>query len=362
MIIKIIKSVVISKIALLIILSLTIPIKISSQISDYSGSFFNALNLYNEGKVDSAYNILSSCVPGNKRFRKTSKSTRSDIYRLCALSALLLDKPEEAHLNIRQLLSDQPYYKDNFAVDDLSEFKRIVTGYTVQPKLILGISYFIDFLQIDITKNLTAHNTPYVPDITSLSESGWGLLLENSFSKSIYAGIGLNMLYMNFTYKGSPLPFQQSSTYNLPARYLESPIYAGYKLRINKKITPHFQLGLIGRFPVNSSVSRLKSSGYGEYYLVEDEGNLAVFFDNYERLDLILGSGIKYNFKKSCLDFNINFFPLHLKHNKFKNINTINDLPPTESFAHADEIILLDVKRRLRIDLCYKYYFSFKAF
>jgi hypothetical protein len=37
-------------------------------------------------------------------------------------------------------------------------------------------------------------------------------------------------------------------------------------------------------------------------------------------------------------------------------------LPQTESFSHADEIILLNLKRRIRIELCYKYYFSFKAF
>jgi hypothetical protein len=362
MIIKIIKPEIISKIALIIILLFTRPVNIYSQVSDYSSLFYNAMNLYNEGKVDSAYNILSSCVNGDPGFNRASKSTRTDIYRLCALSALLLDKPDEAQLNIRRLLSYQPYYKDDFAGDDLSEFRKIVTGFTVQPKLVLGINYFIDFLQINIEKTLTAHNTPYIPEITSWSESGWGMLLENSFSKNIYAGIGLNMLYMSFRYNGSPLPFQQSFSYSLPTRYLESPVYAGYKLRINKKAVPYFQIGLIGRYPLNSGVKRLKSSEYGEYYLIMQDGNLAVFFDNYERLDLLVGSGIKYNFKKSCLDFNINYFPFHLNHNKFNDINTVDDLPQTEPFAHADEIILLDLKRRMRIELCYKYYFSFKAF
>jgi hypothetical protein len=320
------------------------------------------MNLYNEGKVDSTFNILSSCINVDQLFRKTSKSTRADIYRLCALSALLLDKPDDAQLHIRRLLEYRPYYKNNFTKDDLSEFRRIVTEFMVQPKFVLGINYFIDFPKIEIKKDLTAHNAPYIPEITSYSESGWGLLIENSFSKNIYAGIGLNMLYMNLIYNGSPLPFQQSFHYYLPTRYLESPIYASYKLRINKKIIPYFQIGLIGRYPIHSGAKRLKSSEYGEYYLVNNYGNLAVFFNNYERVDLLLGSGIKYSFKKSCLDFNIKAFPFHLNNNPLKNIDTVNDLPQMESFAHADEIILLDLKRRMRIELCYKYYISFKAF
>ena len=362
MILKIIKSGIINRITLIIILLLTRPLNIYSQVSDCSYAYYNAMNLYNEGKVDSTYNILSSCINGDQLFRKTSRSTRADIYRLCALSALLLDKSDNAQLYIERLLKYRPYYKNNFLKDDLSEFRRIVTGFTVQPKLVLGINYFIDFPKINIEKNLTAHNAPYIPEITSISESGWGLLLENSFSKNIYIGIGMNMLSMSFIYHGTPLPFQETFSYHVPIRYLEAPLYAGYKLRIDKKIIPYFQIGIIGRYPLDSEVKRLKSSKYGEYYLAKNYGNLAVFFNNYERLDLLLGSGIRYSFKKSCLDFNINCFPFHINKNTLKDINTFNEIPQTESYAHADEIILLDLKRRMKIELCYKYYISFKAF
>ena len=362
MIIKIIKSGINNKITLIIILLFALKLNMYSQVSDYSTYYYNAMNLYNEGKVDSTLNILSSCIKGDPFLKKTSKSTRADIYRLSALSALLLDKPDDAQQYIKSLLKYRPYYKNDFAKDDLSEFRRMVTEFTVQPKLVLGINYFIDFPKMEIEKNLTAHNTPYTPEITSLTESGLGLHLEYSFSKNIYAGIGLNMLFMNFLYKGSPLPFQQPFSYDISLRYLESPLYASYKLRINKKMIPYFQIGLIGRYPLDGEVKSLKSSEYGQYYLVNDYGNLAVFFDNYERLDMSIGSGIRYSFKKSCLDFKINWFPLHINKNTFKDINTFDDLPPTESFVHADEIILLDLKRRMRIELCYKYYISFKAF
>jgi hypothetical protein len=220
----------------------------------------------------------------------------------------------------------------------------------------------MDFPKINIENNLTAHASQYIPEITSITESGWGLLLENSFTKNIYLGIGLNMLYTSFNYNGAPLPFQETFSYHVPIRYIEAPLYAGFKLRINKKIIPYFQTGLIARYPLNGEVKRLKSSEYGEYYLVSDYGNLAAFFDNNECFDLLLGSGIRYSFKKSCLDFNINCFPLHINKNTLKDFSTFNDIPATESFAHADEIILLDFIRRTRIELCYKYYFSFKAF
>jgi hypothetical protein len=362
MLIKIIKPGILNKITLLIILLFTSPLITCSQVKDCSFAYYNAMNLYNEGKVDTTFNLLSSCINGDQLFRKTSISTRVDIYRLCALSALLLDKPDDAQLNIRRLLKFRPYYKNDFAKDDLSEFRRIVTEFIVQPKLVMGINYFMDFPEVNVEKSLTAHTEPYTPEITSFSESGWGLLLENSFSKNIYAGIGLNMLYLDIMYDGAPLPFQQEFTYPIPIRYIESPVYAGYKLRIDKKIIPYFQIGLIGRYPLDYEVKRLKSEEYGEYYLVENYGNLAVFFDNYDRLDLSLGSGIKYSFKKTCLDFSIICFPLHINKNSIEEFNNINEIPPTESFAHADEIILLDLKRRLRIEFGYKYYFSFKAY
>lgn len=360
--IKIIKPGIIHKIVLIILLLFAGLLNISSQISDCSFAYYNAMNLYNEGKVDSTYKILNSCINGDQLFRKTSKSTRADIYRLSALSAVLLDKLDEANSYIERLLKYRPYYKNEFLRDDFSEFRRIVTEFIVQPKIVGGINYFMDFPKIEIEKNLTSHAASYTPEITSFTESGWGLMLENSFTKDIYAGIGLNMLYISFNYNGSLLPFQETFSYQVPIRYLESPLYAGYKLRINKKIIPYFQAGLIGRYPISGEVNRLKSSKYGEYFLVNDFGNLAVFMKKYEYLDLSLGSGIKYSFKKSCLDLNINFFPFHLNNNSLKNIDSLSDLPQTESFSHADEIILLDVKRRMRIGLSYKFYFSFKAF
>ncbi len=362
MLIKIIKSAIIHKIVLIIVLLFAGLLDISSQISDCSFAYYNAMNFYNEGKIDSTYNILNSCINGNQLFSKTSKSTRADIYRLSALSAVLLDKPDDAKFYIARLLKYRPYYKNEFLRDDLSEFRRIVTGFIVQPKLVVGINYFMDFPKINIEKNLTSHSTPYTPEITSFTESGWGLVVENSFTKNIYAGIGLNMLNMSFIYNGSPLPFQETFSYHVPIRYLESPLYAGYKLRINKRIIPYFQAGLIGRYPISGEVNRLKSSEYGGYFLVNDYGNLAVFMKKYENLDLTLGSGIKYSFKKSCLDLNISSFPFHANHNTLKNIDSVSDLPQTESIAHTDEIILLDLKRRIRIGLSYKYYFSFKAF
>ncbi|MCU0455261.1 MAG: hypothetical protein MUE74_03080 [Bacteroidales bacterium] len=320
------------------------------------------MNLYDQGKVDSTFGILSSCINDDQPFRKTTRNTKAEIYRLYALSAVLLDKPDDARSGIEHLLRYRPYYRNDFHRDDLVEFRRIVTDFTVQPKIVLGVKYFMDFPEFSIEKNLTSHSNSYVPEITFSSESGWGIVLENSFSKNLYAGIGLNILYMDLMYRGSPLPFQEEFSYNIPLRYLETPLFVNYKLRIGKKLIPHLQAGLIGRYPVTSEVARLKSSEYGGYYMVNDYGNLAVFMENYEYLDFSLGGGVKYSFKKSCLDLNIISFPFHFNHNALKNINTFDDLPQSEAFVHADEIILLEIKKRLRIELCYKYYLNFKAF
>jgi hypothetical protein len=333
-----------------------------SQVNDCSFTYYNAMNLYNMGKIDTAYSLFTSCLDNKKLFRKTSKSTRADIYRLSALSSILLDNPDDARIHIKKMLAYKPYYENEFVQADLMEFKRMVKQYTVQPRLVLGINWFQDFSKLTLERTMTSHTSTYWPELWSYTESGLGFHVEYPFMKNFLAGIGMNLLYMSFMYNGSPVPFYNSFSYYTPIRYLETPLFAVYKLRIKKKIIPYFQAGIIGRYSTSGGVLKYESSNYGDFYIVRNMGNLAVFFNDFENLDFFIGGGVKYSFKRSSFDLDLGFFPVKFNRNILEDIESVKDLPPDEEFTHADEIIVIDLNRKIRLKFSYAYYFSFKAF
>lgn len=339
------------------------PGNIRSQVNDCSFFYYNAINLYKAGKVDTAYSLLNSCLMNRKLFKRTSRSIRSDIYHLSALTSILLDKPNEAILHTSRFLTYEPYYKNNFQKDDLLEFRKIVTEFTVQPRIVLGLNYFIDFSKFKLEKIITSHTASYTPRLYSWSESGFGLTVDYSFSKNIVGGLGINLLYISFMYDGSPMPFSGSySTYYAPLRFLETPLLICYKMRIRKKIIPYVHTRIIGRYYLSSGTQKYESSEYGTFYNVRNQGNLAIFFKNFENLDFQIGVGSIYSFKKSCFDLNISFCPMWINTNPLKDINNADDLPNYELFSRADEIIVVDQKKFIRLSFSYKYYLSYKSF
>jgi hypothetical protein len=359
-----------------IVLSFLILILVSentyAQENDLSFAYYSAINLYNSGKIDTAYNLLTSSLKNNSLFKNTSNNTRALIYRLTALSSILLEKKDEARYYTRKMLSYKPYYKNNFRDGDLLELRRIVDEFTVLPRIAIGADYFFDYSTISLEKSLTSHTDPYIPEISNFRESGAGLSIEYTFTKRLSAGLGINLFMVSFSYKGAIIPLTQSSTYDLKFRYIETPIYLNYKLRYDKKLKPYFQLAVYPRFYPKQQETynvphRFKSSEYGTYYMQENQsdvynGILAIFFQNYEYIDFLAGGGAIYNLKKSCFDFNIGYTPFQINTHPLKDVTSINDIPDTELFKSADEIIVTDIRRIFRFTLSYKYFWKYKAF
>jgi hypothetical protein len=350
----------------------TLSGSIFSQVNDCSFAYYNALNLYNTGKVDTAYNLLRSCLGNKHLLRNTSKSTKADIYRLSALSSILLENPDDARLNIKKLLTYQPYYKNNFKQGDLLEFRKMVDEFSVQPEFVVGVNCFKDYSTISLEKVFTQPESDSTQNISLTNEFGGGLLIESALTKRISIGLGINLNKVNIVYKGGNIPFSHNDSYGLDFLYLETPVYANYKFRIDKKIRPYFQLGIISRYYLKHKNSydapdRFRSSKYGTYYMKEnhyqgDNGVITVFFRNYENLDLSIGGGVTYNFKKSCFDFNIGCLPLRVNTHPLRDIENANNLPNDEWFSQANETIVVDLKRILRFNLSYKYFLNFKTF
>ena len=72
--------------------------------------------------------------------------------------------------------------------------------------------------------------------------------------------------------------------------------------------------------------------------------------------------GISYSFKKSGISLDVGYIPSFINTEPLKNINTLDDLPYSEYFTKADDVIVVSESRKLRIKFSYKYYMSFKAF
>jgi len=349
-----------------------------SQGSDCSYSYYVALNLYNNGMVDSAYNVLNSCIGNQKALNKSSKNTKADIYRLSALSCIILERPAEARTHIEKLLANQPYYKDDFKQDDLLEFKEIVNGFSVQPRITLGVDYYSSIYSTELVKYFTGHFLPGAPSIERYSNANLGLSGEFAIRKNISVGAGINFLASGYLYKGGNIPFGYANDYEWYSPnywYIETPVFIKYKLRTDKKLKPYIHAGVISRYFIYSKnfhigyPRRAKSSEFGTYYFIRDyssfvnnNGVLAMFFENNQSLDLIFGGGISYSFKKSGLCLDVGYIPSLINTEPLKNIDTLDDLPDNEYFSQADDVIVVSESRKLRIKFSYKYYLSFKAF
>ena len=365
----------------LIILSTFLVVgNVHSQEYDCSDTYYVALNLYNSGMVDSAYSVLNSCLGNKKALIQSSKDTRANIYRLSALACIIVERAEEAKPHIEKLLANQPYYKDNFKEDDLLEFKEIMNGYSAQPRIIVGTNFYLNSYKATLIKYFTGHIMPDEPIITAYNDLSAGLLTEFALRKNFSVGLGVNFLTSSYFYEGGFIPFSNVVSvhgyygpYSFNLRYIEIPIFASYKFRTDYKIKPYIQAGLNGRYFIANNVitypQKFNSSEFGNYYLVESSsswntgsGVLAMFFENHKNLELILGGGISYSFKKSGLYLDVGYIPSLFNTKPLKNIDNIEDIPEDEYFKQADDIIVIDDSGKFRIAFSYKYYLSFKAF
>jgi hypothetical protein len=357
---------------LVLMFSFFAPAHIQSQDNDLSFVYFNALNKYNAGETDSALSMLNSGLKNKELYRQTSKSTRANIYRLSALSCIQLYKQDEARANIGKMLVNDPDYRNNYREGDLAEFRNMADEFTVLPGITIGAGFFSDYSTGSIEKRITDHDPLTADEITNYREWGGGLWADGAITKSISAGLGINLLALSWSYNASDIPLSLDHTYNMLFRYVETPLYFNYNFMPDKKFRPFVRLTAIGRYypspnKTYGTAHRYQSDVYGTYYMQEDNldgynGVLAVFYKNYEYFDLSIGGGAEYSFRGSSIGLNIGYFPLHIDNNPLPDINNASDIPENELFRYADETIVVNNKRMLRIALSYKLFLNYRAY
>lgn len=367
-----IKSALIYPLPFILLLLCTLPDNVFSQENDLSYAYYYATDLYNTGKIDSAYNILSESLKNKQLYKKTSRNTKASVYRLAALSSILLENHDNARYYVKKMLACRPYYRDNFREGDFLEFRSMVNEFTVLPRVVIGAGVFSDYSNVSIEKNLTSHTAAYIPKISNFIEYGGGFSIEDAITKRFSVGLGINFFKVAFSYKGAIIPLSSDNVFDLNFRYIETPVYVNYKFRFDEKLKPYLQLGLIGRYYPKPKDKynvphRYKSSEYGTYYMQQENtdgynGILAVFFQNYEYFDMLAVGGINYSFKSSCIDLSAGYAPFRINTKPLQDINNAGEIPETEIFATADETIVVNLRRILRFTLSYKLFINYKAF
>lgn len=92
-----------------------------------------ALQKYQEGDVQSAYDLLKQCVDVRSALAKTESTTKSNVFWLATQVSILLKKNIEAKVYLKKMLALRPFYKPD--KDDLQDVSALLDELEVKPRL-----------------------------------------------------------------------------------------------------------------------------------------------------------------------------------------------------------------------------------
>jgi hypothetical protein len=109
-----------------------------------------ALKLYEEAKIDTSLKLLKA-IPKTFSFKLSSSDLKANVYRLTAMSYLLVDSIADARKNIKKMLTYRPFYKDeNITEDDLQRFVDALDTLMPSPRLYLGLRMGANYSNMQI--------------------------------------------------------------------------------------------------------------------------------------------------------------------------------------------------------------------
>lgn len=125
------------KIKQLLMLCLVFFCVLESQAQNCNELYKQALQKYQDGDVQSAYDLLSQCVEAKKLLGKTEKNLKGDIFWLGTQSSILLKKDKKAKRYLKRMLALRPYYKPD--KDDLQDVTALMDELVVRSRLSLRV-------------------------------------------------------------------------------------------------------------------------------------------------------------------------------------------------------------------------------
>ncbi|MCX6254213.1 MAG: outer membrane beta-barrel protein [Bacteroidia bacterium] len=354
-----------NSIPLCILAFFLISFSINAQEVNCSQNYEAALKLYNYGMADSALAILKPCLENKKALDKVSRETGANIFRLAALSSIMKGDPSKAEEYVKQLLKYQPDYKNNLRVDDLMEFRLMVSNTSSQPSLRLGITAGANMPFVKLQKKYSDYETSF-GEAYSLERSfgyQFGIAGEKTLTKNISIEVAAGITRILFKYSIKSQTSGQNQ-YDESLTWVEIPVLTRYYFSTNSSFKPYLQGGVSGKF---SLYAMEKSDVYGKYWFTKSSSSdkiLTTFLTDIEQVGLVLGGGVGYDLKKFNirLDFryNHNFKNSNLN-SKFNSITGYDDIDSGEKFHYTDDINLVSLKD-IQISIGFLYNLNYKVF
>jgi outer membrane protein W len=231
-----------------------------------------AEGFYNKGKIDSVPRILGVYLKNKSLLRKMEKGGISDIYRLSALSYILMDSLQEAERQIKNLLSNQHNYQ--IRQGDLLSFKASLDTLYISPRIVIGLQagWLATFVQknnsISVLEVINDNNNSasgisqdesYTIDYLGIT-AGFNLGYYFNRHFALYAelvttNIGFNYQRLLATDQGGGIEYQYSQSLN----YLEVPAYLQYNFFKQPNFTPYILAGAYYRY-LGSSLKTISTT------------------------------------------------------------------------------------------------------
>jgi hypothetical protein len=227
------------------------PNLICGQVQDCSERYETALLLYNGGMADSALIILKPCIDNKRELQTMSKVQRARIFRLAALSGIMTGKPDNAEKYAREMLINQPDYRNKENEDDLVEFRLILEKLKPQPSFRFGIAGGSSLAFLKLRKEYSNYDLKS-PEYSVNAKMGYhlGVKAEKTISKnlSIEAAVSLEQARWNYAITDTNVQSNINilNTYPQKIIFAEIPVLAKYYFKMYS-FRPYLEAGISAR-------------------------------------------------------------------------------------------------------------------
>ena len=288
--------------------------------------YYIALAYYDQGRVDSTYQILLSCINEKKEIRSVSRKERRKIFKLAAESAYYLGRYDESELYAKEYLKISPQYIPKEEV--LPEFRGNVENTNIYPKNTFGLKI--------IHSRSDSYLVNYLPLEASILSEGeifrWNATTMVGFQFKHFVrpriAIGTDIIYgklIQYTVYGEPA--RGSIDYHLDISALEFPLFCSYNLIDRRRSVLFLEMGFSLNWTMNSlntngskySTGHTSIDNFETYYYCEYNGPIAFFFENSLRYNYLAGAGASFKLGIVNLGLNVRYLPNHINPNRIKD-------------------------------------------
>lgn len=254
-----------------------------------------AFKLYEAARIDTALRVLEGIKEHSNSFGVSSRDTKADVYRLAALSYLLLDSIDDARENIKKMLENRPFYKeDNVVDDDLPRFVDALDTLIASPQSYVGLKLGLNQSQMQIIKRYSLLNTDEQLDISQRLALNVGICAAWAISKHFSLAFEPEFFQSKskLTSVTSLARWESLQTIN----YISLPV--SFRANVffnNRKTMPYLELGGYYSFLVGANQK------------IDNEEVPIDLFMKQTNYGLLLGAGFIQYFKKFGLGCNLRY-------------------------------------------------------